>query len=361
MATTSLGAQSSSICRQICSLEKTFKLRNSFLTQNHRGRYHARRSALFSSHATYQDPTLAWAQANPQLAQECLNPPPLKKISDLAAPKMMDSFEAYLEWRRWEFPEEVSDLEDSRENAKALVSHLLSAPLTLASQFRNLIQHSTSDNNKNGKLGLDWCCIGARAEASIPLIYWKEFLLSSRASLSSSDLKFASSSMIHSNKNIGISFDLVGPDIPPKLSEQSVIIPEGQDERESNSTSISLRGYHRGFFHDSPTKAMKSNRNAWDAYIFYNPGFGHPNLQKSWEPTLKLILGGGQENTRSVLLLTAHSEHDMARDASILKNTYGLSDVIYHENPFASRIKYEDPFEKNHFVRPNHYVATVAI
>ena len=361
MATTSLGARSSSTCRQICRSEKSFKLRNPFLIQNHRERYHARRNALFSSHAAYQDPTLAWAQANPQLAQECLNPPPLKRVNDAVAPQMMGSFEAYLEWRGWEFPEQVNDVKDSRENAKALVSHLLSAPLTLASQFGKLKQHSTSNNNKNGNLDLDWCCIGARAEASIPLMYWKEFLISSRASLSLNDLQLASSSTIPWNKDIGISLDFVGPDIPPKLLEQSVIIPEGQDERESNSTSISLRGYHRGFFHESPTKAMKSNGNAWDAYIFYNPGFGHPNLLKSWEPTLKLILGGGQENTRSVLLLTAHSEHDMARDASILKNTYGLSDIIYHENPFASRIKYEDPFEKNHFVRPNHYVATVVI
>ena len=358
-------------CRQISRSHRSFKSQNGFPGRKPRQQQDQRQNALFSSQTAYQDPTLEWAQSNPRLAQECLNPPPLAYITGVSAENMMNSFEAYLEWRGWTFPKEISDesqdsdFEDPRENAKALVSHLLSAPLTLASQFKHIIQHCANGNTQDGSQEFDWCCLGARAEASIPIMYWKEFLMSSRASLLSEEMQLAGGDSFPSSKNIEISLDFIGPDIPPKLSEQSIIIPEGQDESHPYVTFLSLRGYHRGYFHDSQAKETSNfNSKLWNAYIFFNPGFGHPNLQKSWEPTLKLILDGRHESTRNTqcaVLLTAHSEHDMARDAEILSSAYGLKDIMYHENPFASRIAYEDPFEKNHFVRPNHYVASVVI
>lgn len=341
----------------------SFKLKNTLPLQRHQQQRRKRQRVSFFSQTAYQDPTLVWAQSNPRLAQECLNPPPPVNVTKPSSNNMMESFEAYLEWRRWKFPKEITDgstdseFEDPRENAKALVSHLLSAPLTLASQSKHIIQHCANDYTENDSLEFNWCCVGARAEASIPLMYWKEFLMSSRVSLASEDC--ISNSL---KKNLAISLDFIGPDIPPKLSEQSLVIPEGQvDNNNSYTTSLSLRGFHRGYFHESP---VKEKSNSWDVFILFNPGLGHPNLQKSWEPTLNLILNRGHKttgNTPRVLLLTAHSEHDMDRDAAILSNDYGLKDISYHENPFASRIAYEDPFEKNHFVRPNHYIATVVI
>ena len=342
----------------------SFKLKSTLPLQQHRLKRHKRQRVSFFSQTAYQDPTLVWAQANPRLAQECLNPPPPPvNVTSPSSTNMVESFEAYLEWRRWKFPEEItdksadSDFKDPRENAKALVSHILSAPLTLASQSKHIIQHCANGNTKNDSLEFNWCCVGARAEASIPLMYWKEFLMSSRASLVSEDC-----GSFLSKRNLAISLDFIGPDIPPKLSEQSVVIPEGQvDNNDSYATSLFLRGCHRGYFHENP---VKEKLNSWDAFLLFNPGLGHSNLQKSWEPTLNLILDRGHErtsNTPRVLLLTAHSEHDMDRDAAILTKDYGLKDISYRENPFASRIAYEDPFEKNHFVRPNHYIATVVI
>lgn len=279
-----------------------------------------------------------------------------------SAENNIKSLETYLEWRGWKFPNEISDqsqsrtFEDPRENAKALISHLLSAPLTLASQAKNVGKNCVNNDIKEGKF--DWCCVGARAEASIPIMYWKEFLMATRVSLSS-DKDYSSKTSLE------ISLDFIGPDIPPKLSEQTVIVPESDDENAPFATSLSLRGYYRGYFHDIPAvKAANPNTKSWDAYIFFNPGFGHPNLRKSWESTLELLLDRGQTSTRRkpcALLLTAHSEHDMHRDAELLRSVYDIEDVEYHENPFASRVAYEDPFEKSHFVRPNHYVATVLI
>ena len=82
-----------------------------------------------------------------------------------------------------------------------------------------------------------------------------------------------------------------------------------------------------------------------------NPGLGHKNLIQNWEPTLSRLL-----QQRKPVLLTAHSDIDANRDKKLLKDVYQI-DVQYHQNPFSSRIQYEDPFDKSHIVRPNHYFA----
>mmetsp|Transcript_50284 Transcript_50284/g.58089 ORF Transcript_50284/g.58089 Transcript_50284/m.58089 type:complete len:198 (+) Transcript_50284:633-1226(+) len=196
-------------------------------------------------------------------------------------------------------------------------------------------------------------------------------------------LSTASSLFLNDKKDIGNSgilptiqsLDFTGPDIPPKLFEQSLSIPINNNSNKNNGiinsrdnkgtsslsvSTLSLRGFHRGLFHESPFCNNNQKSRCWDTYVFFNPGFGHPNLRQSWEDTLNIIIRNQGQLQRS-LLLTAHSEKDAIRDSNILHNVYGLKHIEYYENPFASRIVYEDPFEKGHFVRPNHYVATVII
>ena len=329
-----------------------------------------------ASQTAYQDPALSWAQANPRLAQQCLNPPPVDGEDHFPlAERSLQSFEAYLEWRKWTFPNEIFhesegvDSGDQRENAIAIISHLLSAPLTLASQFRKLMEYfSQSSPNENGaseRVGFDLCCVGARAEASIPAVYWREFLRLSMASMSIRSEFPCDGRVLLERKSLELYLDFVGPDIPSKVSKQSVCVPEEKRNHTASSASISLRNYYRGYFHDVPAvNASNQKGKLWDAYVFFNPGFGHPNLQQSWEPTLKLLLDQGRSGfhkKKSILLLTAHSEKDASRDFSILRDVYGLKTVEYKENPFASRVTYEDPFEREHFVRPNHYVATILL
>jgi len=327
--------------------------------------------------------TLDWAKSNPFLAQECINPPvwyDLEKCRNLDGEygplekQLPRSLEAYLKWRRWTFPKEVVKLrEEGRDNATALISHILSAPLTLASQFRHVCSTLNKNDSGDDIIHHQWCCVGARAEASIPIVYWKEFLM----------LSTASSLFLNDKKDIGNSgilptiqsLDFTGPDIPPKLFEQSLSIPINNNSNKNNGiinsrdnkgtsslsvSTLSLRGFHRGLFHESPFCNNNQKSRCWDTYVFFNPGFGHPNLRQSWEDTLNIIIRNQGQLQRS-LLLTAHSDKDAIRDSNILHNVYGLKHIEYYENPFASRIVYEDPFEKGHFVRPNHYVATVII
>jgi hypothetical protein len=129
----------------------------------------------------------------------------------------------------------------------------------------------------------------------------------------------------------------------------------------------------------------------YDFMVFFNPGFGHPNLRNNWDETLRLILHlhdnyyddsdkcirkkRPRRSDGRVLLLTAHSKVDAERDAKFLAEKFGIDHVMYNENPFASRIQYLDPFgnfddgEKYdddrtsdpHFIRPNHYMAIICI
>jgi hypothetical protein len=175
--------------------------------------------------------------------------------------------------------------------------------------------------------------VGARAESTIPFDLWKEFLL------------FTTSL---STKTVSTySIDFVGPDIlawPGKTPDRNVML--------ENGSSLVLRWLYRGLFHDL-LSSDNIQASKWDVLVFYNPGFGHPHLSGEWKPTLDLIIA-----LQHPMLLTAHSELDAQRDMAVLRDNFGLH-VEYQENPFASQISYQDPFDKNHLVRPNHYVAWI--
>jgi len=303
---------------------------------------------------SFHDKTLKWARENPHVAQECLNPPPLPASRDellLALPRNGKSvsvallgpnptWQHFFEWRQWIFP---VDKESDLDKAHALTSHVLSAPLTMAT---NLTSRSTSSTTKSKQLR--WCCIGARAEASLPLEYWKEMLL-------------LLSAMSTRDDPVHLTLDFVGPDIVKRPSVQL----------SCKDAQLDLQWLYAGKFHDwwvSTTVNSTATLSDYDAFILLNPGLGHAHLKEDWKPTLDLLLSFNDhphENSKvqpPIILATAHSWLDANRDTAVWRDDYGLESTTYTENPWASRITYEDPLEDaqaQHIVRPNHYVATL--
>ena len=107
-------------------------------------------------------------------------------------------------------------------------------------------------------------------------------------------------------------------------------------------------------YHDNPD----ASANDVHGFVLFNPGCAHPNHVKDWEITLQLILNQmTKQTTPCSMLLTAHSAKDAERDFALLQEKFGL-DLDYTENPFASRVCYQDPFDPTHIVRPNHFVAS---
>jgi hypothetical protein len=269
--------------------------------------YYSRISKRFFSSA------LEWGRHNPQIAQACLAIPPLPTRN----PPPLTSLEAYWKWRQWKFP--VLD-ETDLSHGQALVSHVLSAPLTLATFVNKILEQQET---------LRLCCVGARSEATLPLGFWNEFLVAMKRPSSMS-----------------ATMDFMGPEILPA---GVTTMPPPQVLTYDN-TSLQLQWLYQGYLHEyiaaNPT-------NHWDAFVLFNPGLGHAHLKEGWKPTLDYLW---QQYTllKTPILMTAHSELDARRDWQLLRQEYDSFLKEPQKNPFASHICYPDPLDANHRVQPSH-------
>jgi hypothetical protein len=278
----------------------------------------------------HEDPTLAWARANPVEAQEYLNVPSadLKETVDVPS-----SLETYCEWRRW-----TSISKAPSQFGSNLVSHVLSAPLTAAS---HLLQPSASQV---------WCVLGARAESMLPVEYWREALI------------YLSSCSGRRVDEFSLQLDFVGPEIsyqPPVTLglDSNYHNGLGPSYARTANYTLHLNWAFQGTFH-AYCDRTPGIQQRYNAFILLNPGIGHAHLKQQWKPSLDRLLQLPSTTAveSSTLLFTAHSMLDAQRDSSVLQS-YVPADtsVEYWENPFASRITYQDPLHPTHYVRPNHY------
>lgn len=300
-----------------------------------------------------EDRALQWARAHPHIAQQCLDPPPLIDSADHLehenynnhshTHKHCRDFDDYWKHRKWRFPTSSLITKDTRPLAQSLTTHVLSAPLTIAQQFATFLSTNQQQQQR-------WCCVGARAEASLPTLYWRELLIvldwiqHHHTTTTSTNHNSTTG-----NNNIIISLDFVGPELPTTNRPSETLTYK--------DSAITLNWNKASKFHElDPNFALSYN-----GYILFNPGLAHPHLASDWRPTVELIL-----HTKQPLLLTAHSLLDANRDAKLLSQylptpatTPTPTPIHYVPNPFASRITYQDPFDNSHMVQPNHYVASL--
>ena len=309
------------------------------------------------------------------------------------------TWEKYLRFRKWD-PQYIDD-----EMTSSLITHAASFPLTLAAHARGIFDHfiSSSSHNqtseKRQQLNIRLCCVGSRAEANLPDEYWREFLIASNVfnldSDSDPDNGGTDTSGINEEVPINWTVDFVGPEISSGMKSRQITLPRPESfNKKMFHTSLTMN-YHSDYLHGHVFNLYKSaslnhqkgnnknNRststedilNLWDGFVLFNPGCGHPHLKKSWKPSLKFIL-----KTKANILMTCHSELDGERDRIALNKLIkkdrmqeeiddddndianSTDDVIFVDNPFASRMSFEDPFPTNasmgntHDVRPNHSI-----
>jgi hypothetical protein len=315
------------------------------------------------------------------------------------------SLEDYLDWRNWNIKSILQrssnlrsdDEEEDYDNtayqlAIGLLSHTLTFPLTLGHYFgRNIhLGISMKDESFSWKKQrvirndgvLRLCCVGARAECTLPTDYWKEFLLALASSCNNS---IGTIDSTQQQKNIHeCIIDFVGPDVPHHLVSKTIDLSlpvssscNSNDYDDVNYLEASqcdnnmnyhlTMNYHPSYLHEYLLQHRKtisgvtsedngsSNDNPlpppWDGYVLFNPGLGHTNLKSQWYETLRFILQTGKP-----ILLTAHSLVDAKRDCAVLEKMlvedvngqYIIRNVLpfttYVENPYASRMRYVDPF-----------------
>ena len=273
-----------------------------------------------------------WGRENPVIAQECLNLPTTDPISSRCI--AIKDWPSYWEWRNWGFSNVSSN---ELPHAQALTTHVLSAPLTVATHaFGNLSSQSTQLSE------MRLLCIGARAESMLPVEYWRELLVLWDA-------------MAPTRTKCKLVLSFLGPEI---------VIRPPVTFTYKDHLSLELNWLYKGKLHEYVGPREVLDLDQYHAFVFLNPGFGHPYLMQGWKPTLNLILKQQSLDKERIILMSAHSKLDTDRDSSILEQEYAplftrwYSDhKSYQENPFASRITYqdEDPAEPLHFVRPNQY------
>jgi hypothetical protein len=252
--------------------------------------------------------------------------------------------------------------------------------------------------------------VGARAECTLPDDYWREFLIALASYRRGRDARYEDNDDDDDNRrddfaagggttSLECIIDFVGPDVPRRLVPRTIdlSLANSDDDIEGrrglNSYFRLTMNYHPSFLHEVVLGFRKSSLGGesegkgdgrmttppWHGYALFNPGFGHPNLKSQWGQTLKFLLRTGKP-----MLITAHSIIDAARDRAILEemladasaegdghSSHGESSPRYAENPYASRMRFVDPFpsiatsggramggtgDVHDVVRPNHSV-----
>ncbi len=313
-------------------------------------RHLLRRFARNLSTAADSCPNRRFAQRYPAAATQVLTVPPFSCDDVIPSPHPFlsardESLTRYLKWRGWNINSILSEhnLSDdsTSEAAIGLLSHPLTFPLTLARHWTTL-----SGNKQAVRL----CCVGARAECTLPDKYWRELLIATLTTHDESD---------------NTCIDFVGPDIPTQLKSKTITLENDSMTSSHRPIRELSMNFHSSYLHEVVLKILKSQpqssttteqiKNVWDGFVLFNPGLGHPNLSKQWKHTLKFLIGTGKP-----ILFTAHSTTDAKRDQQVLENL--LADcgddriVQYAVNPYASRMEFVDPFAKNHVLSPNHSV-----
>lgn len=341
---------------------------------------------LFTTNSTYSSgsiencPSRSFAMTYTDAARDVLSIPFFFGNCILELNPMLqkdETLEDYLKWRGWDIPKILQHhklgTDNDEQSAVGLLSHPLTFPLTLTRYVSELNFGKTVDERKNIRI----CCVGARAECTLPDEYWQECLVTAATNTHPHQLE---------ETTFHYTIDFIGPDIPKHLKSKTITL-EQHPQRQHNRYELTMN-YHTAFLHEvildllksmhkqddgddntQSTDRTESIRNIWDAFVLFNPGIGHPNLQKEWMPTLKFLVGTGKS-----ILFTAHSTIDAKRDSLVIEKLLladideigsSLSDrhVKYTLNPYASRMGYLDPFaspsemgDEPHIVRPNHSI-----
>jgi hypothetical protein len=331
-------------------------------------------ASSFSSSSSLEDAALIWARQNPVAAQSCLEPPPFLLLDDDPPLMPFGTLEEYWSYRQWGL---------NTDHEKALVSHVLSAPLTAFHLFL-----SSNDDDSFSVSQQRVCFVGARAEASLPVQYWRELLglivaTGANNNNDNTNSHHEQHGKTQPRRRRHYQLHFTGPELvrhpnvslflPPTttttITKQHTTSSSSTTTTMSSSSSSSsltptmtLQWHAPCLFHNwkmATTVLFDPPDAFFDALICLNPGFGHPHLRDCWRPSLPWIFPQSQSlpphSRRSPpppVLVTAHSAVDAKRDAQWLRDEWGV-DITYQRNPFASRLRYHDPFSTTNNIGDN--------
>lgn len=212
-------------------------------------------------------------------------------------------------------PSSTSEQIDSQQLAAfRVLSSLLTFPLTLAYGLNKLFSSSSPASSYTNMMlkdrRINVLVLGARAESSLPLIWWQEMLLS--CDFDDVNLRMIGPELLEKGRPL--------QDIPP---QNSSLVESGEGEPTiRRRVSISGCGPSSSVCQSSDRTALHLHEDLvpllqW-AHVFalFNPGYGSKAMggtgsPSDWDPTLRLLL-----QTRKPVLCTAYGHQDLRRGES---------------------------------------------
>jgi hypothetical protein len=219
-------------------------------------------------------------------------------ITSSSTPRLPRSFRSYDNMRSY-LRGRGFDGEDGPEYR--VLSSLYSFPLTLAHALNEVIVSDSlhADAPVDKLTELDILVVGARAESSLPLMWWSECLHACLPHIA------------------GLSINMVGPQMQaprPSKHNNRVSWKPLCDGTTAEARYLKLIHSNGGQVPLDQHPHVKDILRQSDVFVLYNPGIGSTEeLKQSWRDTMILLL-----NTRKPLIMTAHSERDMERDLQYL-------------------------------------------
>lgn len=278
---------------------------------------------------------------------------------DLMAKNMSEYLRQRFRMILW--PPAPSDMSQNKSDVRfyssseRISSDLLTYPLTLGYALHHMflkqpwLKDLAHDRYERG--GLRITVLGARAEASLPKLWWRETILS--VLLSDTE------NVISVDKRHMITLSFLGPDVkrstqasPDPIikaitSNGGINLETNQSKSSSSSAGIWNMGFSNVekpsiFLHEHPqcSKILLDS----DLFVLFNPGYGvsgraNDPSKDSWRDTIRLLM-----QSRKPVIATGYSEHDVNRD---LQRLHEISEEYDNEGQQlgAGGI---DMFLKNH-------------
>ena len=265
------------------------------------------------------------------------------------------------------FTDDADKQYDLDTSAYRTLSAAMTFPLTLGYGIQQIFPNSMEDGpahsfqshilSQNRKLRV--CVLGARAESSLPLLWWREALIYSLAR--------SQQQSICAN---GLEVTFVGPEMQgmradPIKNDLSTSI--SMTEKKSD---LRIYQYPNGKYmlHAMDNKNLSQILLHSDVFVLFNPGLGHPALTENWRETFSLLL-----QTKKPILCTAYHKIDLERDMKFVEDITAEIDegdegldlgeplqwiCRAHTNPFASGRRTVDKKEEKEgqIVRTNEFL-----
>ncbi len=227
------------------------------------------------------------------------------------------------------------------------LSAALTFPLSMAYGIDAIFSANSAANNRSCSVNINGAktsevgptlrvlVVGARAEASLPGLWWREALantaLLGRLRQTTSSYLHVSEAFSETFSGASLEVTMVGPSIPPAKPQQTnATAAKSPDSPPGGSTTrVQVAGEDKSctspirtvqllrhpignrLLHDIPdVDALLHN---YDFIVMFHPGMGHRTLRDDWRPTVASLLASGKP-----VICTAHSARDLSRDLLFL-------------------------------------------